>query len=628
MQHDKNIENKLREMEAMEQPDLAQMDAHWQQMAGMLQPVVLPVKKGWPKWMLNGFYGAVVVLLIGISIWFVTSRKNESREETITGQNKYAPAVESAVNSAPAASAVPVNDKAVSAINTISHQPVINLSLIPDTARSDSNRIPESQDSILGTMKIKFTDCDNCPLKTNPVVLNDAQRRQLQLQRLFMQLGKEEQHFVIDNRRDTVLRFAEGTGLLVPANSFGGMNGAELSVKEFYKTSDIILNQLNTESNKDQLETGGMLQIEAGYKGSKLSIDAQKPLVLFMKDTSDNMKGMQLFNGNTYGPAPRLASSTGSGGYSKEDTASGNDQYYINWIAQGRYFTKNIVQTQMKVLNLVNEPYKTRETSKGTIAYFIMGEESTLERSQLKKMLKEKYGYYKVKLRADFRGPFINVKFPKWQFGKDASDFNYTVFNRSIGDSVWMDKATADKYNLAGTATRQIMTQGPTDKTMFGNVTVQFDEKGNRVKPKPDSLLQRYENFAEQSVKILDHIEDRYGVSITELGWINCDRFYSYNRKKIDFKVDLGDQASNYYTMLVFDNIRSMMTGAVNGNQVAFQNIPIGEPVKVISIGINKSGETVYSVTHTTTSEQELKGLQFQTTSVPDLKASLSKLDN
>lgn len=57
------------------------------------------------------------------------------------------------------------------------------------------------------------------------------------------------------------------------------------------------------------------------------------------------------------------------------------------------------------------------------------------------------------------------------------------------------------------------------------------------------------------------------------------------------------------------------------------QNIPIGEPVKIISIGISKQGETVYSVTHTTTSEQELKGLQFQTTSVPDLKASLSKLD-
>ena len=84
----------------------------------------------------------------------------------------------------------------------------------------------------------------------------------------------------------------------------------------------------------------------------------------------------------------------------------------------------------------------------------------------------------------------------------------------------------------------------------------------------------------------------------------------------------------NYYTMLVFDKLNSMMTGFVNGNEVAFQNIPLGEPVKVISIGINKKGETIYSVTHTTTSEEVLKGLQFQTTSAPDLKASLSKIDN
>ena len=115
--------------------------------------------------------------------------------------------------------------------------------------------------------------------------------------------------------------------------------------------------------------------------------------------------------------------------------------------------------------------------------------------------------------------------------------------------------------------------------------------------------------------------------SISKLGWINCDRFYSDSRKKVNFKVDLGDAATNYYTLLVFDKIKSMMTGAINGNQVAFQNIPVGEPVKVISIGINKQGETVYSVTHTTTSDHELKGLQFQTTSVPDLKTSLSKLD-
>lgn len=626
MQHDNNIEDKLRQMEAVEQPDLSQMDKHWQQMQGILQPGSLPVKKGWPKWMLNTLPAAAIAVLIGAVFFYVSSKKDINNPPVAVQQETSLKE-----NNIKATAPVIRQDSAVGepAVEVVQSRNPYLIFPGEETDTAATSKWTE-EDSILATVRLNYTACATCPAKEEGV-LSSAERK-ARLVNLFTQLEKQEQHFIIDNSRDTLLQFKEGTVLMIPAKTFGGMNGVELTAKEFYKTSEIVLNQLHTASNKEQLETGGMINLAASYHNMQLSFDVRKPLILFMADTSDKMKDMQLFNGNHYSPGSKFASSVVIKDPQKEmdqsDTASGKPSY-LNWIMQGRYFTKNIVQTEVKVLNLVNEPYYVKETSKGKTGYFMIGEESTLERSKLKKMLKEKYGYYKVKLRSDFRNHFISIKFPG-KFGyTDRGDtkFNYTAFNRSIGDSVWMDKATADKYNLAANATRQVLLQNRNNNPMFGNITVQFDEKGNRVKQGNDSTRDRYEDFALQSVKVFDDIENKYGVRITELGWINCDRFYSDKRKKVEFRVDLGDTAANYYSMLVFDKINSMMAGYAYGNETVFENVPVGEPVKIISIGINKKGETVYSVTHTTTSGEELRGLQFQATSVPDLRTALSKYD-
>jgi hypothetical protein len=621
MQQDNNIENKLRQLEAMEQPDLSQMDNHWQQMQAMLQPGALPMKKGWPKWMLNTLSISAVVILIGAAMWYVSSKKDNSNENAKNEKNK--PVVkqnddaskESIITNA----IVPVvTDDAIRETITPSTKLKINPSLIYNNIADTAAKKWTAQDSILATVKLNYTPCETCPGK-EVNVLTDAQRR---LGNLFAQLEKQEQHFVIDNSRDTLLQFKEGTVLLIPANSFGGMNGIELSAKEFYKTSDIVLNQLNTASNKEQLETGGMLHLQASYKGTQLNIDKQKPLLLFMPDTSALMQGMQLFlkeQNKNVGKETGELMDTGM---------NGNE----TWLPNGQYFMRKRLQTEVKVLNLVNEPYVVKEKSKGQVAYFMVGEESAVERSKLRQMLKEKYGYYKIKFRADFRNHFgLGIKLPTIFGGKNETDskFNYTSYNRNIGDSVWMDKATADRYKLVGTATRQITLNNFGDDflkqkqyTLVSNGSVKFTKNYEGTGPNTS-----YSSYCFQTEEAFKSIEEKYSVNLSQLGWINCDRFYADSRKKIQYKVDLGDSATNYYTMLVFDNLNSMMTGFISGNEVSFQNIPVGEPVKVISIGINKKGETVYSVTHTTTSEEELKGLQFLSTSAPDLRTALSKYD-
>jgi hypothetical protein len=590
MQQDNNIANKLRQLDDMQAPDLSNMDAHWQQMAAMLQPGAAPVKKAWPKWMLNTLSVTTVVLLIGAALWYLSAKKDGSNNTTAIQSNSTQAEKQPEIN--PAA----VTDSSL-ADDSVVAKALINNSSKMFSAVNDANDFTtDSEPSIFDTLKINFTDCNTCPAKNaDSAVVADVQRKIL-LQNLFQQLEKAEQLRTIDNSRDTLIRFEEGTVLLIPAKSLGGMNGVTIIAKEYYKKADIVLNQLNTASNKDQLVTGGMLHLKAMYQGNEIAIDQQRPLKLYMPDTSSNMNGMQLFEGQQ---------------------AVAN----INWVAQNQFFVQKRMVTEVRVLNVIDQPVRVIETAKGNIGYFVIDEDSLqMAKPALRELLKNKYGYYKVKFRSSTRDWFSLRPYSKDQFSN--------LYGTRIGDSVWMDKVTADRYQLVSTVTRQVT------QNSYSVMPVNLSSLAlNRVNNRPsfdialDTPRNGYKNYADDYNKILSGISNQYSVDLNKMGWINCDRFYSDSRKKINFNVDLGDAAMNYYTMLVFDNIKSMMTGFVYGNKVSFQNIPAGEAVKLISIGINKKGEAVYSVTKATTGTQELTGIHFESTSAPDLKTALSKMD-
>ena len=646
MQQDNNIENKLREMEGIEQPDLSQMDNHWQQMAAVLQPSVLPVKKGWPKWMLNTLSIAAVVVLIIAASLYLTSEKGDKKKSAITENETSGTTLKEDLNNN--IDAPLTTDSSIKETGTTLHTSKINPSLIYqyESQGNGDRKDWTENDSLLGTLKLNYTPCETCPGKEVDV-LSNAERK-LRLTTLFTQLEKQEQHFSIDNSRDTLLQFEEGTVLLIPANSFGGMNSVELTGKEFYKTSDIVLNQLNTVSNKEQLETGGMLHLTASYKGNKVNVSKEIPITLFLPDTEKDMNDMQLFLGVQHAQqnAIPVVQLNDDNEITKSTFANS-----INWIGRPQYFLKRRIITEARVLNIIDQPYSVKKSANGSVGYFMVGDNLAVEKDELKKLLRKKYGYHTVILRSNVRDRFKDVP-------GDGRDFDRDYAER-IGDSLWMDKKIAEQYGLNTSVTRTRVideVQPAVSKTVKAQTSLLPRDTSSLLRRRQQSANTASDNTeivkyvpsqmlmpardslvftpvmdvaaAARTIAIPKEIKSKYSVNLSELGWINCDRFYADNRKKINYKVDLGDTATNYYTMLVFENMRSMMTGYIDDNKVVFQNIPVGEPVKIISIGINKQGETVYSVTHTTTSERELKGLQFQTTSASELKASLSKLDN
>lgn len=112
---------------------------------------------------------------------------------------------------------------------------------------------------------------------------------------------KAPQKLKINTEKDTIVVCKEGTRLDIKANSFINKNGnlikgeIDLNVTEYYKLSDMLLANLTTTSDREQLETGGMLNIEA-FKGEDF-LKLKKGIEISFP-SANKKEGMQIFSGD------------------------------------------------------------------------------------------------------------------------------------------------------------------------------------------------------------------------------------------------------------------------------------------------------------------------------------------
>ncbi len=596
MQQDNTIETRLQQLESQQLPDLSQMDTHWQQMQAMLQPVAATAKKKyWPWLIVTACFLAGVVLLV-----------NRLSDKKQTNSGPLATTQEGAAtkDTVPKAQLV-VNGDTLKLVYS-----QVTLKAIKPVLVSSKKIIvaPRRIDTVY--FNLNFIDCKDSAARAN-MILVPKEDRQNKLNLLFEQMEKQPEELVINNRRDTLLTCKEGTSLLIPAGSLGGSSEVIISIKEYYKKSDFVLNQLTATSNKAQLVSGGMLHITASANGKLVDVQPNNPIRIYMTDTSATMQQMQLFKGEkTNDKLPSALIKL----IEKMDVVT-NDfaSTYINWVPQFVNFTMPAFDgtiPEVKVLDLRNEPIRTRETKRGTVGVFAIAPDAVMSRKALKTAMKEKYDYAKVKIRKS-RGLF-----GKRRFNGDIRGFSSD--GTSIGDSAWVTQSTASTYGLAFRTTR--VPQGNKLFTLTGNrvlVTNNSDSMGSVTTVGIISV----------SNELLQKVKNRYGVDVKNLGWINCDRFYNDPREKTDCEIQLGDTASNYYTMLVFDKLNATLNGYTSGTKVLFSNVPVDEPVTIISIGINAQGKEVYGMQKALTGKLPLQGMKYEPADAATLKSSLSKMD-
>ncbi|MDG5490566.1 energy transducer TonB [Psychroserpens sp. SPM9] len=114
---------------------------------------------------------------------------------------------------------------------------------------------------------------------------------------------KRAQMVTLNTQKDTTIKAPEGTILKISKGAFINpktkqviQGNIRLNITEYYKLSDILMANLTTVSNGKQLETGGMLYIEALQGNTKLELQKNKPIEISFPNQSPK-SGMQLFSG-------------------------------------------------------------------------------------------------------------------------------------------------------------------------------------------------------------------------------------------------------------------------------------------------------------------------------------------
>lgn len=573
-----DMDKKLRQLENQSLPDLTRLDQHWQQMRQMIQPAIVPVPKtkSWlSKWKL--WVAAASILTIFTAIVYTIANRKKQDAPVVTVQP------------------VPALPKTLSP-DTIS-VPVAAVAT-PATTISTQRGLTSQRHNPPVAVQVTpvFTDtAAKTPAATNQPA--NSKKETVTLAGFFKQLEKETQEFVIDPRKDTLIHGNSGTTLFIPANTFATASLVTVLLREYYTYEDIITNRLTTCSDNKQLVTGGMLHLSAYSNGKEAGLARGKSIRWYVPDTTAAMIDMQLFTGQVVGGnrEPGYGSL-----FLQGDSLVPADNWsfdQINWIPQPRMFTAENFRPMVKVLDLRNEPYSTYQSKKGLVGRFLIAGNSELDAAELKKALMDKYGYAKVILRRE-KDRHRLTKFRRLFSSKDS-----WVKKEGLGDSTWVYPEVAKAYRLTPTDTSKPNRIAAGQWGRY-NISNSFSRNNQAVT----------DTAASGSVNFTTALADRFSVDISTLGWINCDRFYNDKRNKIPFYVDLKDTAANYYTFLVFDRIKSMMPGAVNGTKVLFSQVPEGEKARIVCVGI-KDGKAIAAVEPVELNRAMFTGMKFEETS-------------
>jgi hypothetical protein len=117
---------------------------------------------------------------------------------------------------------------------------------------------------------------------------------------LYADLTSEYQTYCIDPNKDTILRLQQGTLLNIPAKSFKAEDSCILiKAKEVYTYADMFMENLTTTSQGRQLESGGMIYLEAADQSGK-NLNLEQRIAVFMP-SQDFQEGMKVFYGERDG---------------------------------------------------------------------------------------------------------------------------------------------------------------------------------------------------------------------------------------------------------------------------------------------------------------------------------------
>ncbi|MEO1218621.1 MAG: OmpA family protein [Bacteroidota bacterium] len=183
----------------------------------------------------------------------------------------------------------------------------------------------------------------------------------------------------------------------------------------------------------------------------------------------------------------------------------------------------------------------------------------------------------------------------------------------AVSQTVWLNMKEAEKMNFRKPAGELVETL--VDTSWQNDVPVIIEKTHVFRKPRPS----------------LEYLRSRnrpyfYGLNLSRLGWINCDRFMFDKRPKTELLVK-NNYERPMILKLVFKSQNGIMSGSyVSGTYLGFSNLPIGEKATLVAIGKGEKDKELVFATKDFRISQDMKidELELREGSLLELKSFLA----
>ena len=404
------------------------------------------------------------------------------------------------------------------------------------------------------------------------------------------ELDVEKDTFLISPNSDTLIFGKSGTAIFFPAGSFypeGDDTTAPVKIvlKEYYDMSDILMQDLSTESNGELLETGGMINIKAYSEGSEVNLKYGKEFIVHFPKNGSKADDMQLFSQGFYDSAPgdnaiRWEEEPRSEGYEIDSLM----YWYTKWDGIDSPFI-NLKEDGTYLLDWLHESLEYTEEERDYIRFRDVNIHYTLTT----------------------QGILENIRYEKEYDESRVRRFMEIVKGIPLVEPFTINGVPKDNDGWI--------------HFYMGNVPSKLTD-AKYLK----SFEKKYPDFEKKSINDLDQAELHYFIfSSAKLGWLNVDRFVDDPAPKVDMTLTLDDP-EDLMVKMIYKDFKSVIPPLFANGVHSFSGIPEGKNITLMIIR-NSNDKLMMSITEHVTANGEITGMKFKEYTLGELKAELKKLD-
>ncbi len=457
----------------------------------------------------------------------------------------------------------------------------------------------------------------------------------------------------IDNSQQCNIYGKQGTVLFLPANIFQDSRGniyngkVRIELQECYEVSDMLASKLSTTSDGRMLETAGMVNIKAFANGQRLQLRDDAKFNIYFPKNDEIQQDFKLFYGEW------LANDIINWKLEEDDQP-------LDEIEIATYdITQKGVARNLRLATYTNEVLETFEEN--NLQNFALEGEFIDEGKELEEFIPEA-GQRKLK---EDDNCFLQIAKSHLRRGTKVSEMDY--FNWKLANGQTLNQWFVSNFNPDIAMLEDFCLNG-----LRTQITFHVDEKGAfkdyyishtsiteydrvlanflRTMPPLDlaQLMPKYatdhaciltfgtatgdtgDGFVQQfkskhkgdPQKPLTDVDaaalDFFVFSSSELGWINCDRFYE-DTERVDYTVLTNTPECTM--SMVFTEINSVLKGVPTNDGVLFADIPTGKKIKIVGIRANNKNAEM-SIIVSNTSDKKISMNDFKPTGINALQAA------